>query len=172
MTIEEILKPLDGYLYQIKRNTDFGTYELEVGIHSDWVYKSTNKIQCEIIHEAKNGILLAIKPLDEDITVDNLINFVKILVETNQRILKMQEEFDKKMEKIKEQLIEDQKHFYDELEEVKESSFQIIEKENEKLNLKVNSDVQKQQKELKDKFKKEKKEAQNKLQEELEDKLS
>ncbi|NJO59695.1 MAG: hypothetical protein HC836_15730 [Richelia sp. RM2_1_2] len=125
--INTILKPLDEFLLSVERDTDTGFYFITMGIPANWVYKSTNIIECEVLHETDGGSLVKIYPLNESAVIDDLIEFGRIIIETNERIAKMQEEFDNKMKEMKEQLIEQQKLFMDELDEMKDKSFHEIE---------------------------------------------
>ena len=131
--LEKALNKIDGYLLSIKRDTVKGQYELEVGIPKSWAYKSTEKIECETIHETKQGDIVKISPNKEDVVVDDLIEFVNIIIDTNQKIAKMQEDFDKQMEKTKEDLEKQVKSFMEKIEDMKDSSFEEMEKRQKEL---------------------------------------
>lgn len=131
-TLEKVLNKLDGYLLSIKRNPDIGMYELEIGIPKNWVYKDTQKIKCEAYHETDDGKLIKIIPIVDGVVIDDLIDFVEAIIDVNDKINKMQEEFDKKMAKTK-KILEDQvQDFYNEIDSVKENSFGSIEEEVDK----------------------------------------
>jgi len=144
-SIEEKLQPLSGYLISIKRNTVKGWYELEVGIPSDWIYKSNEQIECEAKKKTDVGHLLTISPKNDNITIDDLIDFVKLIIETNSKIREREKEFNNKMNKVKEDLENEAKKFYKELDELKEKSFNNFdvnvngESNNESNNTKVNN---------------------------------
>jgi hypothetical protein len=127
--LEKILNKLDGYLLSIKRNPDIGMYELEVGIPKNWVYKDTNKIECEVIHETEKGSLIKITPTVEGVVIDDLIDFVDVIIDTNQELNRMQQEFDEQMAKTKKDLEEQVQSFYDKLEGVKKHSFESIDEQ-------------------------------------------
>jgi hypothetical protein len=159
--LEKALKKVEGYLISMKRNTMEGRYELEVGIPKNWAYKSTEKIECEVIQETKQGDMVKIFGLDETVVVDDLIEFVNIIIDTNKKIAKMQEELDKHLEKQAQQLEEYAKNFMDKIEQMKESSF--IEMEEKQKEVGIKSKARK---------KVEKKEDDEELQREIEEKLS
>lgn len=131
--LENALNKIDGYLLSIKRNTIKGDYELEVGIPTNWAYKSNEKIECEVIHETKQGSIVKIFALEEGVVVDDLIEFVNIIIDTNQKIAKMQEEFDRKLEEQAKKMEEEVKKFYERIEVLKESSFEEMEEKQKKV---------------------------------------
>lgn len=126
--LEKALKKLEGKLLSIKRNTMTGNYELEVGLPKTWVYKSNDSVETEVIIESEDGVLLLVRPIEESgAVIDDLIDFVNVIITTNERIARKEEEFNKKMEEAK-KLLEDQvAEFYEELEGLKEESFNSME---------------------------------------------
>lgn len=155
MSIEESLNHVDGYLIAIKRNVQNGQYELEVGIPKNWVYKATQEIDFEMIHQTKQGDIIRIFALDENIIVDDLIQYVKIIIETNEEIAKMQEEFEEQMKKAKQELENQFKSFYDQIEEKKDHSFETIKKKQMEANKKMkkkNKDNKEFEKEIEEKL--------------------
>lgn len=125
--IDEILTPLHGYLLSIERDVDNSSYIINMGIPASWTYKETNVIECEVIATNDKGTLLKIYGKNETIVIDDLIEYCRIIIETNEKIQKMQDEFDKKMIEMKEKLIQEQRSFLDELDEMKDKSFHEIE---------------------------------------------
>lgn len=122
-TVHDILEQIDGYLISIKRNIDTSMYELEVGFRKNWVFKSTEDIECDIKVESDNGTLLTISGKHDEVTIDDLIEFVNKVIETNRKITEMQEKFEREMEAEKEKLAEKVMEFEASLDEVKETSF-------------------------------------------------
>jgi len=139
--INELLTPLHGYLLSIERDVDNSTYIINMGIPASWTYKSTNVIESEVVGTSDKGTLLKIFGKNENVVVDDLIEYCRIIIETNERIHKMQLEFDKKMEEMKEKLIHEQRTFLDELDEMKDKSFHEIE---EKVTV-LNNELMKQE---------------------------
>lgn len=125
--IDEILTPLHGYLLSIERDVENSAYIINMGIPASWTYKETNVIECEVVASSDKGTLLKIFGKNESIVIDDLIEYCRIIIETNEKIQKMQEEFDKKMVEMKEKLIQEQRSFLDELDEMKDKSFHEIE---------------------------------------------
>ncbi len=132
--LEKVLNKLDGYLLSIKRNPDIGMYEIEIGIPHNWVYKDTQKIKCEIYHETNKGKLIRIKPIVDGTVIDDLIDFIDIIINTNQELNRMQEEFDNHMAETKKELESQVQGFLDKLDVVKKSSFESIDKQMKKVN--------------------------------------
>lgn len=128
-TLDKILNNLDGYLMSIERNVDTSMYELKVGFRKNWVYKSTDDIECKVIVESENGNIVIISGKHDEVIIDELIDFVNKVIETNKKITQMQEEFEKQMEEEKDKLAEKFMKFEEEIEEMKESSFNDEEEE-------------------------------------------
>jgi len=125
-TIDSILQPITGYLLSIIRNTEHGCYELEIGLPAAWVFKENEEIECIVTSESENGRIIKISPKYIDVTVDNLVDFVKIIISTNKKIADKEEEFKKKIEEIKSLVeVEVNKHKVD-LDELKEISFKKL----------------------------------------------
>ncbi|MFW6219421.1 MAG: hypothetical protein ACOC33_01005 [bacterium] len=126
--IQKTIEPLDGYLISMTRDTVNGYYVLEVGIPRGWVYKSNDIIECEEINKNDNGVLLKIKPKKEEVVIDDLFEFVNLIIQTNAKIVEKEKEFNDRMEKYKQDLEMQVKSFYDELDTIKEKSFTVFDK--------------------------------------------
>jgi len=124
--IENALSPVEGHLISMSRNPMKGWYEIEVGVYKSWVYDGNKDIDCEVIAEDEDGKLLKIFPKHNKIGVDELIRFVELIIETNERIAEKEREFAKEMEKMKEMLEQKAKTFYTELDTLKDSSFKNL----------------------------------------------
>ena len=124
--IEDALKPVDGHLISMSRNPMKGWYEIEVGIYKSWVYDTNKDIDCEIIAEDDEGKLLKIFPKHGKVSADDLIRFVELIIETNERIADKEREFAVEMQKMKEMLEEKAKSFFCELDTLKDSSFKNL----------------------------------------------
>jgi hypothetical protein len=125
-TIDLALQDVTGYLISITRNTKNGWYELEMGIPKNWVYDETDEISCEILNESKTGKLVNVAPKNEDILIDDLITFLKIIILTNEKIAEKQLEFESKMQEMKVSLEAEARKFYKELDELRETSFTAL----------------------------------------------
>jgi hypothetical protein len=130
--INKALENIDGYLISIKRNVDTGMYELEVGFRKNWVFKSTDDIECEVITETDNGTLLTINGKHDEVVIDDLIDFVNKVIETNKKITEMQEKFEEELQKKKEELANEIMKFEETIEKYKDSSFEDEEEEKPK----------------------------------------
>ena len=124
--IENALKPTNGYVLKMTRDTVKGCYELEVGIPNNWVYAENDDIKCEILNEFDTGKLVKISPNKNDIVVDDLFHFVEVIIITNEKIAKKEEEFKNKMNEMKNMLESEAKNFYAELDKLKENSFKDL----------------------------------------------
>jgi SMC interacting uncharacterized protein involved in chromosome segregation len=124
--VESILEPISGCLSSITRNTVNGWYELEIGIPKNWVFTENDEIGIEVVSEIDEGKLLKIFPKNVEIVIDDLINFVNIVVNTNKKIAKKEEEFKAQMEEMKKGLEQKASDFFKELDELKENSFKKL----------------------------------------------
>ncbi len=124
--IENALSPVDGHLISISRNPMKGWYEIEVGVYKSWVFDNNKDIDCEVISENEDGKMLKIFPKNNKITIDELVRFVELIIETNERIADKEREFAAEMQKMKEMLEEKAKSFYSELDSLKDSSFKNL----------------------------------------------
>ena len=143
-SIEKELEPLSGYLLSIKRNTKMGWYELEVGVPADWIYKSNKYINCEVVKKSDVGHILKIAPKEDGTSVDDLVAFVKLIIETNSKIREKEKEFKDQMNRVKEDLESQAKDFYKQLNKLKEDSFDkfnVDGKSNQKSTESANDDV-------------------------------
>jgi len=121
-TLERILGKLDGYLMSISRNIETGKYELEVGFRKNWVFKSTEDINCDISIEGDSGLMVIISGKHDEVSVDDLVVYVNKVIETNQRITDMQAEFDKQLEDKKKEIENQILEFDEKIEKYKNSS--------------------------------------------------
>jgi len=121
--IESALEPITGYLISISRDTQKGWYFLTVGIPKGWVVSENNEIVCKIFEETGEGKLIEIAPRNENIAVDDLVDFVMVIIETNEKIAQKEQEFTNEMQEMKRMLEEKAKRFYEELDELKDNSF-------------------------------------------------
>ena len=122
-TIELALEPIIGYLISIKRDFINGWFELEVGLPKNWVYDNNKIIECEVLNQSDSGKIVKISPKNLDVSVDDLISFLEIVIETNNRIAEKEKEFTDKMNEMKVHLESEAKKFYKELDELKDNSF-------------------------------------------------
>ena len=125
-TIELALQSTNGYINSFTRNTVDGWWELEIGIPKSWVFDENKEIKCEIINQNDIGKLIKIFPKNPDITIDDLIRFVEVIIETNQKISEKEKEFTDKMQEMRGVLEEEAKNFYKELDELKANSFKNL----------------------------------------------
>jgi hypothetical protein len=121
--IEAALQPTDGYITSFIRNTVEGWWELEIGLPKTWIFNDNDEIKCEVLTENEVGKLIKISPKNPNVVIDDLVLFVEIVIETNEKIAKKEQEFGGEMAEMKKMLEEKAKKFYEELDELKENSF-------------------------------------------------
>lgn len=122
-TLHNTLEKLDGYLISIKRNVETSMYELEVGFRKNWVFKSTDDIECEVIVKKDSGTLVTIHGKHSEVIIDDLIDFVNKVIDTNKKITEMQDKFEKELEEQKESIANQILKFEESIAEFKDSSF-------------------------------------------------
>lgn len=121
--IELALETTNGFINSFTRNTVEGWWELEIGLAKAWVFDENSKIGCEIILENDMGKLIKVFPKQYGVFIDDLIDFVEIIIKTNEVIALKEKEFKDIMNEMKESLEEKAKTYYKELDELRENSF-------------------------------------------------
>ena len=129
--LDKALQKLDGYLISISRNTETTLYELKVGIPESWVYKENDDIGFEVELESEIGSIVIIFGKTDEIVLDDLIDYVNVIVDTNKKIADAEEAFNKKLEATKADMVKEIEDFRKGLEEMKNESFSINEEEEE-----------------------------------------
>lgn len=131
--LEKTLRKIDGYLLSIERNVVEGWYELTVGIPANWAYKSNDTIECETINETEKGDLVKIIPKDKDVVIDDLIEFVNIIIDTNKKIADLQKKLEDELKQRKMDMEEFTAKFLEDIENIKESSFEEMTKKHKEV---------------------------------------
>jgi hypothetical protein len=126
----EILEPLTGYLISINRDTKKGCYVFKIGLPAGWFYKETDDIACEVIEEVKNeGSIINISPKNDDINPDDIIEYIRKIIEVNESVSEREDKFKSEMEEFKSSFEERIKKFYNDLDEYKEKSFRLLDED-------------------------------------------
>lgn len=125
--IQDKLELLEGKLISITRNTEMGYYELKIGLPPDWTYKANSKVDYEEEHKSEKGDILKIFPHEdsENTTIDDLINYVNIVIKTNLDMQKKKEEFEKRLLQEREKIEKEMEKFYEELESEQNTNFEM-----------------------------------------------
>ena len=100
MQVEEGLKPIEGYMLSLRRDTMNGWYEMEIGLPAGWIFRGNDYIECEVVNETKAGTLIKIYPKTEGVLVDDLISFVQLILSTNSKIAEKEKKATEKANKI------------------------------------------------------------------------
>lgn len=127
--IHEAFASIDEYFISLSVDTVTGFYVLEVGVPDKWAFSSSRGIECNIVAESEEGKILKISTSNDDTGIDDLIDYVKVIVDTNMKIVKKEEEFKEKMNEMKKQLEEEARKFYAELDTLKDNSFKKLAQE-------------------------------------------
>lgn len=127
--VEKALESIDGYWISFEKNTENGRTELKIGLPNSWVFKGNKNISCQVVNKSTAGKLIMITGEKDNVTIDDLIDFVGKIIETNERISEKEKQFMEEMEGVKKILEDKQKNFYKELEELKENSFNKFKEE-------------------------------------------
>lgn len=139
--VEEALAPIAGYFISMSVDTVTGFYILEIGIPDRWAFSSSNNIKCDILAENDEGKILKISSENEQTSIDDLIDFVSIIINTNMKIAMKEVEFEERMNNMKKQLEDEARRFYAELDTLKDSSFKKL---TENMNLNPNDNKKRQ----------------------------
>ena len=124
--VEGVLEPTNGYIKSFTRNTVEGWWEVEIGLPKNWVFNQSNEIAIEVISENEIGKFLKVMPKKDGIVIDDLILFVEVIINTNEKIVAKEKEFADKMEEMKKSLERQASSFYKELDELKDNSFKSL----------------------------------------------
>lgn len=128
--INEKFDSIRDYLLKITNNVDEMRLEFEIGLPNKWYYKSNDFIECEVLVEIKEqGTILKIYPKKEDVTTDDVINFIIKTIETNNKITEMEKSFEDKMKSEKEKIQTEVESFYSKIRELREKSFENLDDE-------------------------------------------
>lgn len=129
--IENVLKPLDGHLISIVRDTMNGWYEIKFGIPASWVYDESNDdIACVVESSTDKGILLKVHPKKEGVVIDELFKYLNNLMNVNQIIKEKENEFLEKMKEHKTVIEQEKDKFDEEIDDLKLNAFKSKSNEN------------------------------------------
>jgi hypothetical protein len=127
--VQEAFAPIAEYFISMSVDTVTGFHILEIGIPDKWAFSDSRDIKCEVLAESEEGKVLKISSHDEQIVIDDLIEFVCIIVDTNIKIVMKEEEFKEKMNEMKKMLEDEANKFYAELDMLKDNSFKRLAEE-------------------------------------------
>lgn len=117
--VNNTFKSIEKYFLLMEMDTVNGWYTMEIGLPKGWIYKSNDLIDCEVTLKNDVGFILKILPKKDNITIDDLIRFVSVIVETNSKITEVYEQF-------KEEVAQKGKMISDMIDQLKEKSFEIF----------------------------------------------
>jgi D-ribose pyranose/furanose isomerase RbsD len=124
--INDKLKPIYNYLITIDWNIEKEWLELTVGLPKEWEYKENKSINFEIINETDVGRVIKLIPKNNVVIIDDLVEYVEIVIRVNNEIEIKKQEFTKEMEEMKKTFQQKISDFYDTLDQEKKKSFDLI----------------------------------------------
>jgi hypothetical protein len=139
--LQEALNKIDGYLLSLERDVMKGQYELKVGIPKNWVYESTDNVECEVLKSTKQGDLVKIFSIKEDIVIDDLIEFINIIIDTNQQIAEMEKKHKEEQDDAILKMEEEEVAFKEKIVTMAKNSFESMQKEQKNIGSKTKKEV-------------------------------
>jgi hypothetical protein len=140
MKFRDLFEGVEDWFWKLEYNPETGLYEMYLGIPNDWVYSEKNEsITIELIHKLPDNSIVKISSVDENVTIDDILDCAKQLITKNQELERRKQEHKEEMEKIRDMLIEKEKNFLHYIDTVK--SIDVVVKKAEETNEAV-SDTQ------------------------------
>lgn len=122
MKFRDLFEEVEDWFWKLEFNPENNTYELFLGIPNDWIYSGNGKdISIDLVHEMNENSIIKITTLDENLSIDDVIDTAKLLVSKNKELEKKKEEHRIEMEKLKDMLIEKEKSFLEYIDTVKDT---------------------------------------------------
>lgn len=128
-SIDSAISPIEDYCFSIVKNTEHDHWELNIGIPTSWQIEENKNIAIEIKKKSDFGKEIVISPKNDKIRIDDLVLYLRVIIETNREIEEKQQSFIEEMEKIKQALKDKASRFYEDLETDKKEAFKKLNKE-------------------------------------------
>ncbi len=125
-SVDEVFKPIEENCFNIIRNPENESWELNVGIPASWEVKDNDDIGFKILNESDLGKEIHIFPKNDSVLIDDLILFVNIIIKTNKEIEEKEKRFTEEIKKMKDGLEQKIRTFYETLETDKEVAFKNL----------------------------------------------
>lgn len=121
MKFSELFEDVEDWFWKLEFNADSSMYELFLGIPNYWVYSDTESdIKIEMVIKMEENSIVRIYSTNEEITIDDILNVAKQLVNKNKELEQRKEQHREEMENLKNILIEKEKNFLEYIDTVKE----------------------------------------------------
>jgi hypothetical protein len=124
--VESILEPISSNFVSLIRNPMKGWFELEIGIPNTWVFDANKEIDIETVNETEVGKVIKIIPKNNNVVVDDVILFARIIISTNKKIAEKEQELKNQLEEMKKGMEKKAGSFFKELDELKENAFKKL----------------------------------------------
>jgi hypothetical protein len=96
--VEKALHKLEGRIAQIKRNPNTAKYEIQVAFPKNWHFQSTKNFELENILGSENGVLLNLSTSSDEISIDDMLDYIQQIVDTNEAIEREEKALEEQME--------------------------------------------------------------------------
>lgn len=131
--IQNELIDIDRFIMSITKNPENDTYEFQIGIPPKWEFSSNDNIDVEVITAVEQGSVLKLTTKDENITFDDFVEFIKLIVDVNIAIEEQNKELNEVLNKQKMEMEAIVSQKLTAIEKMKENAFKTFEKSKNKL---------------------------------------
>lgn len=113
MTFKDLVGDMEEWFWKLEFNPETCSYELYLGIPSDWVYVKNTEgpVNIEVENDLGENVVLKIYATDDEITVDDIIMIGKAMISKNRELELKKESHRLEMERLKNELIAKEKDF-------------------------------------------------------------
>lgn len=123
MKFKELFEDIEEWFWKLEFNPESSSYELYMGIPNDWVYSEKNGlIDIILVHQLKENSLVKVSTVDEDVTIDDILDTAKLMISKNQELEKRKQAHREEMEKLAAILIQKEKSFLEYIDTVKDNT--------------------------------------------------
>lgn len=124
--VQEQLEKVKEYLISIENDYETDSWVIKVGLPAKWVVNNNDLINISIITEMNEGKIISIRPISPNITIDVLLEFISLIIKTNQAIIDRQKEFALEVKKMEEEIAEKTKGYFNEINKLGASQAEIL----------------------------------------------
>ena len=124
--VQEQLEKIKEYLISIENYYENDGWILKIGLPSKWVVNNNELINVSMVTEMDEGKIISIRPMGDNVTIDVLLEFVMLIIQTNQAIIDKQKEFELEIKKMENEIAEKTKGYFSEISKLGESQASIL----------------------------------------------
>lgn len=141
--INDTFDKIKEYLININNNTGEGRFEITIALPENWMYKSTERIECVVVEEIeKIGTILNIVPKKDDVIIDEMIFLITKIIENNEKLVEFEKEMKRKLDEAKEKIKQEAEEYYTKLLTFDEGGVNNIDKQETKINDGINEETE------------------------------